>query len=132
MQDLKAQIEARMQLYFDGLYHGDIARLARVFAPDARYVCATGGEVINLGMEDYFSIVARRAPPAARSEPRRDEVVSIALAGDRTALVTAHCALGERYFTDFLSLIRTADGWRIVAKVFHYDIQSMPILANTE
>ena len=132
MQDLKAQIEAQMQLYFDGLYHGDIARLARVFAAEARYVCATGGEVINLGMADYLSLVARRESPAARSEPRRDKVVSIALAGEKTALVTAHCAIGERYFTDFLSFIRIAEGWRIVAKVFHYEIQPAAVSAKTE
>lgn len=115
------QIRAQMQLYFDGLYMGDIARLARVFAPEARYVCATGGEMINLGLEDYFPIVARREPPAARGEARHDEIVSIALAGDRTALVVAHCRIGARFFTDFLSFVRTAEGWRIVAKVFHYD-----------
>ena len=39
--------------------------------------------------------------------------MSIQLAGPNTALVTARCAIGERHFTDFLSFIRTADGWRI-------------------
>jgi hypothetical protein len=130
MPDLQAQIEAQMQLYFDGLYYGDIKRLARVFAPEARYVCATGGNTVNLGMEDYFPVVAQRDPPAARSEPRRDKVVSIAFAGDRTAMVTAHCAIGERYFTDFLSFIRTAEGWRIIAKVFHFEIQLVPALTE--
>lgn len=126
MQDQQSRIEAQMALYFDGLYHSDTGRLSRVFAPEARYVCATGDEVINLGMEDYFQIVSRREPPAARGEPRRDEIVSITMAGDRTALVVAHCAIGERYFTDFLSFIRIVEGWRIIAKVFHYDLLPSP------
>ena len=42
------------------------------------------------------------------------------------ALVTAHCAIGERRFTDFLSFINTAQGWRIIAKVFHYDLVPDP------
>lgn len=122
----KTRIEAQMTLYFDGLHHGDIERLRRVFAPEARYICATGGEAINLGLEDYFPIVARREPPVARGERRQDEIVSITMAGDRTALVVAHCAIGERYFTDFLSFIRTAEGWRIIAKVFHFDVVLAP------
>lgn len=132
MTHSEQQIQAQMQCYFDGLYHSDVARLARVFAPEARYVCATGGEVINLGLEDYFPIVEAREPPAARAEPRRDKVLSITLAGDSAALVTARCAIGERHFTDFLSFIKTAEGWRIIAKVFHYDLQPAPVPAQTE
>lgn len=122
MADSRTEIEARMRLYFDGLYHSDTERLAQVFHPSARYVCATATPVVNLGMDDYFPIVAAREAPAARREPRRDEIVSIQLAGPNTALVTARCAIAERHFTDFLSFIRTSEGWRIIAKVFHYDL----------
>ena len=114
-------IRARMELYFDGLHHADTGRLAQVFHPAARYVCATGGELTDLGLDAYFPIVDAREPPAARGEARRDEIVSIRLAGADTALVEARCAIGERYFTDFLSFVRTADGWRIIAKVFHHE-----------
>ncbi len=114
-------ITARMQVYFDGLYHSDTRRLREVFDPAARYVCATGDAIINLGMDEYFSIVEAREPPAVRGEARRDAIVSITLAGEKTALVQARCAIAERRFTDFLSFIRTPDGWRIIAKVFHFD-----------
>lgn len=126
MLDARSQIEARMKLYFDGLYHSDTERLAQVFAPEARYVCATGGEVINLGLDAYFPIVDRREPPAARGETRRDEIVSITMAGDSAALVIARCAIGERHFTDLLSFINAGAGWRIIAKVFHYDLVPTP------
>ncbi len=116
------EIEAQMRLYFDGLYHSDVKRLGQVFDPAARYVCATETPVVNLGIDEYFPIVAARQAPAALNEPRRDEIASILLAGPNTALVKAHCTIGERYFTDFLNFIRTAQGWRIIAKVFHYDL----------
>ena len=35
-----AEIVEVLQLYLDGLYHSDTARLARAFHPEARYVCA--------------------------------------------------------------------------------------------
>lgn len=126
MQDARSQIEARMTLYFDGLYHSDTERLANVFAPEARYVCATGGEVINLGLDEYFPIVDAREPPAARGEARQDEIVSITMAGDSAALVIARCAIGARHFTDILSFINTDAGWRIIAKVFDYNLIPAP------
>lgn len=122
MTDAQEQIKAQMALYFDGLYHSDTDRLRRVFAPDARYVCATGGQLINMGLPEYLPVVAQREPPAARGEARRDQIVSITLAGDETALVIAHCAIGDRFFTDFLSFVRLPEGWRIIAKVFHFDL----------
>ncbi|MEQ9200292.1 MAG: nuclear transport factor 2 family protein [Rhodospirillales bacterium] len=33
-----------------------------------------------------------------------------------------NCSIGDRYFTDFLSLIKTDGEWRIISKVFHYDL----------
>lgn len=108
--------------YFDGLYHSDTKILGRVFHPQARYVTATGDELLNLGMDEYLPIVDKREPPAARGEARQDMIQSIDFAGPKTAFARVNCAIGERYFTDFLTLIRTEDGWRIIAKVFHYDI----------
>lgn len=126
MQDARSEITGQMQLYFDGLYHSDKSLLRQVFDPAARYVCATDAEIVNLGMAEYLPIVDAREPPAARGEPRRDAIVSITFAGPRTALVHAHCAIGPRYFTDFLTFIQTAQGWRIIAKVFHYDLTEPP------
>lgn len=108
--------------YFDGLYHSDTNILGRVFHPQARYVTATGDELIDLGMDEYLPIVAKREPPAARGEARQDRIQSIEFAGQKTAFARVNCAIGERFFTDFLTLIRTDEGWRIITKVFHYDI----------
>lgn len=120
--DAFAAISAAIQTYFDGLYMSDTERLRRVFHPKARYVTATGDELVDLGMEEYFPIVDARPSPASRNEPRRDQIVSIALAGPKTAAVRVNCAIADRYFTDLLTLIETDGEWRIIAKVFHYDI----------
>jgi 4-oxalocrotonate tautomerase len=109
--------------YFDGLYHSDTKRLARVFHPEARYVCATGGELLHLGMAEYFPIVDKRPAPASRNEPRADEIVSIEFAGPVTAFARVNCAIGERYFTDLLTFVLIDDRWQIIAKVFHYDLR---------
>ncbi len=54
---------------------------------------------------------------AARSRAARCR--SIAFAGPVTALATVNCAIGDRYFTDYLNLVLLDGRWQIIAKVFH-------------
>lgn len=111
-----------LQTYFDGLYLSDAERLRGVFHPAARYVCATDEKLVDLGMAEYLPIVAARPSPASRGEARRDRIVGVEFAGPNTAFARVNCAIGPKYFTDFLTLIRTDGAWRIIAKVFHYDL----------
>jgi 4-oxalocrotonate tautomerase len=109
--------------YFDGLYHSDTARLARIFHPQAHYICATEGTLTQLTMDRYFPMVEARPSPASRSEPRTDRIVSIEFAGPVTAFVRAECAIGPKQFTDLLTLVRLEGRWQIVSKVFHFDLK---------
>ncbi len=116
-------IEKALAFYFDGLYHSDVDLLAKVFHPNAHYVCATEDPLMYLTMDEYFPIVNRRESPASRGEARQDKIVSISLAGPNTAFVTLNCAIGEKFFTDFLSLILVDGRWQIISKVFHFDLR---------
>lgn len=118
------EVRSALEMYFDGLYFADVARLEHVFHPQARYVTITGGNLINLSMEEYFAIVRQRQAPALRHEERRDEIVSIGFAGPLTATARLHCSIAERFFTDCLTLIRQEGRWQIISKVFHYDIMA--------
>ena len=120
------EIAAVMADYFDGLHFSDTDRLGRAFHPDAQYVCASDGTLTRLSMTEYFPIVQARPSPASRSEPRADRIISIEFAGPVTAFVRAECAIGPKRFTDFLTFIRLDDEWRIIAKVFHFDLIEEP------
>ena len=111
-----------LQTYLDGLYHSDTTRLRRALHVDARYVSATGDDLVSLSMADYLPIVDARPSPASRNDPRSDQITEIQFAGPKTAFVRLNCSVGERYFTDFLTLIRVDNRWQIISKVFHYDI----------
>ncbi len=62
---------AVLQDYLDGLYHSDTTLLRRAMHPRAIYACATGGELVALGMDEYFPIVDRRPSPASGATPGR-------------------------------------------------------------
>lgn len=116
-------ITAVMQHYFDGLYFGDTEQLGRALHPQARYFTATPGSLLHLDMAQYFPVVEARPAPASTGQARSDRIVSIDFAGPVTALVKAQCAVPPKFFTDFLTMVKVDDRWRIVAKVFHYEMR---------
>ena len=115
-------IRALLQDYFDGLHFSDVERLGRVFHASAMYACATTGTLQQLDMAAYLAMVAQRPSPANLGQPREDEIVSIEMAGPVTALARVHCTIAPRRFTDLLSLVCLEGQWRILAKVFHFDL----------
>ncbi|MEP3278953.1 MAG: nuclear transport factor 2 family protein [Stappiaceae bacterium] len=117
-------VQSVLNIYLDGLYHSDTDKLRRALHPQARYVCATGDSLINLSMDEYFPIVDARPSPASKNELRQDQIISIDFAGPKTAIARLNCAIGEKYFTDLLTLIHVEGSWQIIAKVFHFDITS--------
>ncbi len=112
------QIEALLRDYFDALYHCDINLLTRVFHSRAIYATADDTQPLIRSMEEYFPVVAARESPASRSETRRDHIDAIEFAGENTAFARVRCSIGSRDFVDFLTLIRCANEWRIISKVF--------------
>jgi hypothetical protein len=117
-----AEIRALLQDYFDGLHLSDAARLGRVFHASAMYACATSGTLQLLDMATYLAMVAQRPSPASLGQARSDDIVSIEMAGPVTALARVHCTIAPKRFTDLLTLVRLDGQWRVLAKVFHFDL----------
>ncbi|MEM7199442.1 MAG: nuclear transport factor 2 family protein [Planctomycetota bacterium] len=108
-----------LKAYYDGLYHLDVDRLRQVFSPKARYATASGGELLELSIEDYFKRLAQRTAPASVHTPYGYTVHSIAFAGPVTAFAEVRCSLFDHDYIDFLTLLRLDGEWRIQSKVFH-------------
>ncbi|KRE16283.1 hypothetical protein ASE66_11100 [Bosea sp. Root483D1] len=119
-----SEIVAALGLYFDGLYHSDTEKLGQLFHPQAIYACGTEGSLTHMTMDAYLPMVAKRPSPASRDEPRSDRILSIEFAGPVTAFARAECAIGPKRFTDLLSFIRLDGRWRLIAKVFHFDLEA--------
>ena len=108
--------------YFAGLRHSDTARLGRVFHPEAHYFCATTGTLQHLDMAQYFPIVDKRPSPASQGHASTDRILAIEFAGPVTAFAKVECSVPPKFFTDFLVLLKLDGRWRIVSKVFHYEV----------
>jgi Putative lumazine-binding len=113
-------VAAVLAVYFDGLHFADSKRLAQIFHPQAQYVCVTDGTLLYRDMATYFPVVDARISPASKGEARKDEIVSIEFAGPVTARAMLYCTMGDRLYTDFMTLIKLDGRWQVISKVFHY------------
>lgn len=113
-----AAIEAVIQTYFDGLYEGDVEKLAAAFHPASRLYCERDGDVADVPRELWFETVRNRPSPAASGLARDDRVLLLDIGGPETAFAKVACQIPPRFFTDYLVLTRTRAGWKIVSKVY--------------
>jgi hypothetical protein len=113
-----AAIEAVVWTYLDGLYEGDADKLASAFHPVSHLYSDNNGQVTDLPRDRWLEMVRKRQSPKASGQARYDRIVSIDQSGPATAFAKVECAVLPRYFVDYLTLIKTAEGWRVVAKAF--------------
>ena len=115
-----AAIEKVLQVYFDGLYEGDTGKLGEAFHPVSHlYSVAGDGKAADMPRADWFKMVEGRKSAKASGSERRDRIVSIDFSGPGTAFAKVECQIPPRYFTDYLTLLKTDGRWQVIAKAFH-------------
>lgn len=112
-----AAVEALVQDYFLGMYEGDVERLRRIFHPQCWLFGENPRGSHAFPVAGFIDQIASEPVPEAEGEPFDMHLVS----SDRTGSV-AVAKVSVRYqgrrFTDYLTLQKAADGWRIVGKLF--------------
>ena len=115
-----AAIEKVLQVYFDGLYEGDTKKLGEAFHPSSHLYSAGGdGKAADWPRTDWFKMVEGRPSAKSKGSVRADRIVSIDFSGPTTAIAKVECQIPPRYFTDYLTFVKLAEGWKIVSKTFH-------------
>lgn len=112
-------LEQALQTYFDGLYEGDAAKLGSVFNEVSHLFSVTDGKLADMPREQWFEMVRNRPSAQSRDLKRQDWVVQIDRSSPTTAFAKVYCQIPPRYFTDYLTFVKLAEGWRIVSKTFH-------------
>jgi hypothetical protein len=118
MSDDKTAIEKTIQTYLDGLYEGDTQKLSAASHPVSHLYGEKDGEILDMPREAWLELVRRRPSPKAQGLTRHDRIVSIDQSGPVNAFVKVECAIPPRFFVDYLSLIKTGEGWRVVSKSY--------------
>lgn len=112
-------LEQAIQTYLDGLYEGDTAKLGAVFHDVSHLFGVADGELTDLPREKWFEAVRSRKSAQSQDLARNDFIVHVDRSSPTTAFAKVLCQIPPRYFTDYLTFVKLADGWRIVSKTFH-------------
>ncbi|WP_428775438.1 nuclear transport factor 2 family protein [Vibrio sp.] len=116
------EISELAQKYFDALYFGKSELFAEIFHPQAGLHCNTDDQHTTMDVATYLELVAGRAAPAETNQPRRDEVLSIQISSPTTAVLQTRELFVPKLFTDDLTLMKFNGEWKIIAKIWHYDL----------
>lgn len=117
----RSSVEAVVQLYFDGLYEGDADKIGAAFDASADLRWVENGQLEILPVPQWLERVRTRPSAKSQNQPRADFVVTIDKSDEHNAFVKVRCQLPPRYFTDYLSVMKLADGWTIVSKSYRYE-----------
>ena len=108
-----------MEGYVVGIHgNGDREAVRTGFHPEfVMKVLGRDGAVANVTIQDWMArLPAEGTPPA---QPVTAEIPRVLLSGN-AAVAEIHIAReGEQIYTDFISLYRFPEGWRMVAKVYY-------------
>ena len=107
-------IAAMLQHYIDGARRGDVALMRRAFIDDATIRGSYNGEPVDWPLQAFCEVIECGGP----APDLKARVVAIEFSGSAAmARLEAENWRGTRY-TDFFTLVRRDDAWRISSKVF--------------
>ncbi len=120
MDSAYTEIVEVLKGYFDGFYEGNADKLKKVFHPNCHLYYAPDGVLQDDSMETVYERVRDRTAPLVAGQARSDQIFSIDRSSSGSALAKVQIAIGDRLFTDYLSLLKIDGRWQIVAKSFSW------------
>lgn len=120
---MTAPASKRWRSFISTVFTNDADKLGAAFARSADLRWIDNGALQVLAVPDWLEMVRQRAAKKAEPKAREDVIVTIDRSDDSTAFVKVRCQLPPRYFTDYLVMMKLADGWRIVSKSYRFDLR---------
>ena len=116
-----------IQTYFEGMTQPDESKLRSIFHPDAQLFGIFDGNPVVFPLDVWINRVTGDPKPAADaklssapSDGNEWRVQSIEVR-ETVARIEVVDRFLEVWYTDFMTLLRMEDGWRIVNKTFTYE-----------
>ncbi len=116
-QDNIKEIENVINIYFDGIFYGNISNLKTCFSANANIYGDINSNEYFENINDYIQTVKNRKSPNDLGETLKMSIIGIDILG-KIAMVKLHVPmLGFNYY-DYLSLFKINNEWKIVNKLF--------------
>ncbi|MDD3722837.1 MAG: alpha/beta fold hydrolase [Lutibacter sp.] len=98
--------------YFEGRRNADLKQLQNAFSENANLYTVSNGEAMTISLENYLKLIKTEG---------KQEIETQILNGDITnniATFKTEFKYKDKSYVDFISAIKTKDGWKIVDKTF--------------
>jgi len=109
--------------YFNGAFNKlDYRAMEKGFHEDFAIFSAKGNDLSRYEIADWIASVKKRSGDSSydKSKAAMDcRIVSIDITGGAASVKVEMSKKGKMIYTDYLSLLKFADGWKIAAKVYH-------------
>jgi len=115
------ELHHAVDTYFRGIYTCDVTLLDQVFHPASSLFDVDEGVVTVDPYPVWREVVANRASPVSSGHERTEQVLNVDWLSDDAAVVRLRLRAIDSIFVDQLSFVDGADGWQIVAKVWHLE-----------
>ena len=114
--DLKTMqdIQTVLTYYLDGGTNGDSVMFSKAFVPDGQMRYMRNDTVMNVVLKDFMA----RMRNTGTKQERKTKIENIQVFGN-AASAKLTIEYPTFYFHDFMSLLKTRDGWKIVGKIFY-------------
>jgi len=122
--DAKTEVaEVIKSAYFNGAFNAmDTVSMRKGFHPDFAIFSAKGTEISRYPIDVWIKGIEKRKqnPNFDKAQAKMDcKIVSLDITGGAAAAKIEMSKDGKMVYTDYLSLLKFEDGWKIVAKVYH-------------
>ncbi len=106
--------------YVDGLQNlGDLEKTRAGFHPDFVLLGLRDGQLTRLPIADWIASTEKRKAAGQKPPLTTCKFLQVDITGDAAMVKLELHREGQRIFTDYLSLYRFPDGWKIVGKIYH-------------
>ena len=118
----RAAVEAVVKTaYVDGVHaKGDPALMRQGFHPDFRMLTLRDGALTAVTLDEWASRIEKGTRERTGPRPEvRHQFSHVDVTGNAAVVRVEIHRGGQHAFTDYLSLYRFPQGWKIVGKIFH-------------
>jgi len=107
------------QAYVDGLLNlGDLDKTRSGFHPDFVLLGLRNGQLTRFPIADWIASAEKQKSAGQNPPPMTIRNISIDITGTAAAVKIELNRAGKLIYTDYLSLYKFNDGWKIVGKIY--------------
>ncbi len=115
-----AAITRTIEDYFNGMHNSDRRLIERAFHPDAVISGNFDGAYRRRTRDGFAEFVSTVPAPAKNGVPFDMTIVALDVTGD-AAVVKVRDLYLNRYFVDYLTLLKSNGAWVIINKTYHHE-----------